>query len=321
MTRLPFLELISDELEQVEALLRERPPEQHPAIGGAVEHLADGGGKRLRPALVLLSSYLCGAERQRAVYAAVGVEMLHTATLVHDDLIDGALMRRGVETLNAQWTPAATVLTGDYVFARAAYLVAQTGSVRLMQRFAETLMTICNGEIRQLFDGKSASLSREAYERRIYAKTASLIVLSTEAGAILSEAGEETISALRTYGDRVGTAFQIMDDVLDFVADRDVLGKPVGSDLRQGLVTLPVLLFLETEPDHPVVLRALEEIPSREVAEEAARIVAASPALEQAIEVAHGYADQAKRALEIFPDGAYRGALLDVAEFTVRRRF
>ncbi|MGD1994297.1 MAG: polyprenyl synthetase family protein [Anaerolineae bacterium] len=321
MTRLPFLELISDELERVEALLRERPPGQHPAVGGAVEHLADGGGKRLRPALVLLSSYLCGAARERAVYAAVGVEMLHTATLVHDDLIDGALMRRGVETLNAQWTPAATVLTGDYVFARAAYLVAQTDSVRLMQRFAETLMTICNGEIRQLFDGQSASLSREAYERRIYAKTASLIVLSAEAGAILGQADEEKVTALRAYGDRVGMAFQIMDDVLDFVADRDVLGKPVGSDLRQGLVTLPVLLFLEREPDHPVVLQALEETPSREVAEEAARVVAASSALEQAVDVARRYAEEARQALQVFPDSPYRAALLELAEFTVHRRF
>jgi geranylgeranyl pyrophosphate synthase len=320
LKRLPFLDLIQAELGQVEVILQERPPEQHEAISLAVDQLISGGGKRLRPALVLLSAHLCGAEPEPALCAAAGVEMLHTATLVHDDLIDGSLMRRGVETLNAQWSPAATVLTGDYVFARAAYLVAQTNNVHLVQRFAETLMTICNGEIRQMLHSQRAHPSRQEYEQRIYAKTASLIALSAEAGAILAGASTDLIVALRTYGERLGLAFQVVDDVLDFVADTDTLGKPVGSDLRQGLVTLPVLLLLENEPDHPTLQRALMH-PSNETVEEAVRVVVTSPAVEQALAIARDYSERAKAALAGLPESLYRNALLDLVDFSVHRRF
>jgi len=246
--------------------------------------------------------------------------MLHTATLIHDDLIDGSLMRRGAETLNSRWSPGATVLTGDYAFARAAHLVARAGSVRLTRRFAETLMVICNGEIHQMFDGRRGEGTREEYERRIYAKTASLIALSAEAGAILAEAGEEVIQALRTYGEWLGLAFQMVDDVLDFVADEETLGKPVGSDLRQGLVTLPVLLFLEQNPDHPVVRAALDA-PSQDAVEAAVRVIAASPAIEASLAEARSRIDQAVDALGPLPSGPYRTALVDLARFVVRRRF
>jgi geranylgeranyl pyrophosphate synthase len=320
LKHLPFLDLIRNDLERVEVILRERPPEQHEAVGVAVDHLIGGGGKRLRPALVLLSAHLCGADADRAVLAAAAAEMLHTATLIHDDLIDGSLVRRGTETLNARWTPGATVLTGDYVFARAAYLVSLTDNVLLMRRFAETLMVICNGEIRQMFDGRWGEGTRQEYEQRIYAKTASLITLSAEAGAILAEADNGTRGALRTYGERLGLAFQIVDDVLDFVADEQTLGKPVGSDLRQGLVTLPLLLFLEAEPDHPAVRRALKG--ADEVAvQEAVRTVAGSPAVQRSLEVARGYIEQASAALAPCPSGPYREALEDLARFVVERRF
>jgi len=298
----------------------------------------------------------------RAVFIAAAIEMLHTATLVHDDLIDGSLMRRGVETLNTHWSPGATVLTGDYIFARAAYLASQACNVRLMQCFAETLMDICNGEVQQMFNGwphrhachestlavessrwhsltRGSRVSRREYERRIRAKTASLIAMSAKAGAILAGAEEEATEALRTYGERLGLAFQIVDDVLDFVADEETLGKPVGSDLRQGLVTLPLLLFLEAEPDHPEVCRALQGSLSEEVVQEAVRAVAGSPAIERALEVARWHADRAKQALDGIPGlqtpaastrggpferksrSSYLAALLDLADFTVRRRF
>lgn len=340
MKHLAFLDLISDDLERVEDLLRERPEGQHEAVGAAIDHLVGGGGKRLRPALVLLSAHLCNAEVEHAVLAAAAVEMLHTATLVHDDLIDGSLMRRGVETLNAHWSPGATVLTGDYVFARAAYLVSQTGNVRLMRRFAETLMVICNGEVRQMFDGGRtawasvpASLDGggslltcrvptfQEYEQRIYAKTASLIALSAEAGAILANADGKVVEALRLYGERLGLAFQIVDDVLDFVADEGTLGKPVGSDLRQGLLTLPVLLFLKEEADHPALRRVLTQDRSDQAVQEAVWAVAGSPAIDQALEVARERADQAKVALGWLPDTPHQEALLALADFVVRRRF
>ncbi len=321
MQELSFLNLVRDDLVQVETLLRESPPGQHEAIGVAVDHLAGGGGKRLRPALVFLSAHLCGADMGRAAFAAAAVEMLHTATLIHDDLIDGSPMRRGVETLNARWSPAATVLIGDYIFAHAAYLISRADSVRLMQRFAETLMDMCNGEVRQVFDGRRGQVSLQEYERRIYAKTASLIAMSAEAGAILAGAEGETTEALRVYGEQLGLAFQIVDDVLDFVADEETLGKPVGSDLRQGLITLPLLFFLEAESDHPAVRRALQGNPSGEVVQEAVRAVAGSLAIERALKVARWHADQAKETLNGFSNSSYRMALLDIADFTVRRRF
>jgi geranylgeranyl pyrophosphate synthase len=323
LTELYFLSLIRDDLERVEALLREHYPGQHEAIGLAIEHLVDGGGKRLRPALVLLSANVCGADLDRAIFAAAAVEMLHTATLVHDDLIDGSLMRRGTETLNSHWSPNATVLTGDYVFAYAAYLASRADNVRLMQRFSETLMVICNGEIQQMFDRRDRQPTHREYERRIYAKTASLIAMSTEAGAILAGVGQTTVETLRSFGEQLGLAFQIVDDVLDYVADEERLGKPVGSDLRQGLITLPLLFFLEEESgsSQALVRRALAGTPSQDLVSEAVQVVAESPAIERALEVARGHADQAKQTLGDFPDSPYKTAFLELVDFTVRRRF
>ena len=321
MTELSFLCPVEEDLNRVEAVLKDHPPEQHVAISLAVDHLINGGGKRLRPILVLLSSYLCHAPIEQAIHAAAAAEMLHTATLVHDDLIDGSLIRRGVETLNASWTPAATILTGDYVFARAAHLVAQTGNVRLTQRFAETLMVICNGEVRQMFNGTVKPNALEEYEERIYAKTASLIALSAEAGAILAEARPTEQEALRQYGERIGTAFQIVDDVLDFIADEDTLGKPVGSDLRQGLATLPTLLYLDAEPGPSPVRQVLDGNRSDPLVQDAVDTVVASPAIEKALAAAREHANKAREILEGFSRTPYRTALLDLANFTVDRRF
>jgi geranylgeranyl pyrophosphate synthase len=321
LIELSFLDPVEDDLERVETLLKDHPPEQHEAISVAVDHLLGGGGKRLRPTLVLLSARLCDAPIDQAILAAASTEMLHTATLVHDDLIDGSLIRRGVDTLNASWTPAATILTGDYAFARAAYLVASTENVRLTQRFAETLMVICNGEIRQMFRDSPDGNAVAEYEERIYAKTASLIALSAEAGAILAGAQEAKRTALRTYGEEVGTAFQIVDDVLDFVAAEETLGKPVGSDLRHGLATLPVLLFLEAEPGPSAVRRVLDGDRSDGLVQEAVESIIASPAIERALREAEHHAASAKEALNSFRDTPYLAALLDLAEFTVNRRF
>jgi len=321
MTGLAFLELVREDLTQVEALLRQPLPHQHQAVRLAIDHLLGSGGKRLRPALVLLSARALAADPQRAILAAAAVEMLHTATLVHDDLIDGAHLRRGSETLNRRWSPAVAVLTGDYLFAYSASLVAQAGSLPLVQRYSDALMVICNGEIAQWFDGKSPQATREDYERRILAKTASLAALCSEAGAILADADEGTRQALRTYGEELGLAYQIVDDVLDYAADERTLGKPVGTDLRQGLVTLPVLLFLEAEPAHAAVCQALRGNCSESVVQEAVQAVARSTAIGQALEVARAHADRAKTALQRVTDSPYRRALLDVADFVVDRRF
>jgi geranylgeranyl pyrophosphate synthase len=314
-----FFESVRGGLSAVEAKLRQAQPGQHEALTGATEHLLASGGKRVRPGLALLVAHAFRAEAEPAISLAAAVEMLHTATLVHDDLIDGSLLRRGIPTLNAQWTPAATVLTGDYLFARAASLAAETGSVRVMDVFAHTLMVLVNGEINQLFVSRGRA-SRDDYYKRIYAKTASMFALATEAGAILGSAGEPAIAAMRDYGKEVGMAFQIADDILDYVGEEGHVGKPVGNDLRQGLVTLPALYFLESHPQDPHMVAILNG-QSGDPAQVAVVVnaIRASGAVDQAMGEARRFVARAQAALAAMPAGAQREALGALADYVVRR--
>lgn len=310
---------IQDELAGVEARMRETAIDHHPALTDAVQHLLASGGKRVRPAVTLLTAHMFDGEIDPAIAVAAAIEMLHTATLVHDDLIDGSLLRRGVPTLNATWTPAATVLTGDYLFARAAQLAAQADSVPLMTVFARALMTIVNGEINQLFNGRG-QISREGYYQRIYAKTASMFEVAAESAAILAGAGAAAIRAMRTYGREVGMAFQIMDDILDFTSDAAQLGKPVGSDLRQGLFTLPALCFYESNPAHHDLNALLNgRAGDPETVDRVVRAVRSSGAIPCALDEARAYVGRAQAALDTMPDNSYRRALLDLAEYFVSR--
>jgi len=312
--------MIRSDLLAVEAKLREVTlPDQHAALSGALEHLLASGGKRVRPAVALLTARMLGGAPAYAISLACAIEMLHTATLVHDDLIDGSLLRRGLPTLNAQWTPSTTVLAGDHLFARAAELASETDSVRVMGLFARTLMIIVNGEINQMFVGRGQA-SREAYLQRIYAKTASLFAGAAEAAATLSQADQGAIAAMRRFGHEVGMAFQIVDDILDLTGHETQLGKPVGSDLRQGLVTLPVLYYLEGHPEDRDVA-ALLNGRSGDL-ERVDRVVSAvrdSGAIALALSDARAYVARARSALATMPDNDYRRALSDLAEYFVSR--
>jgi geranylgeranyl pyrophosphate synthase len=311
---------IQADLRAVEAKLREATLDnQHPALTSALEQLLASGGKRVRPAVALLSARLFDAEPERAVALAAAIEMLHTATLVHDDLIDGSLLRRGLPTLNAQWTPGATVLTGDFLFARAAELAAETDSVRVMSVFSRTLMIIVNGEINQMFVGRGEAL-REGYLNRIYAKTASLFAVAAEAAAILGDTDEATIAAMRFFGREIGMAFQIVDDVLDFTSDEARLGKPVGSDLRQGLFTLPVLYYMEQHPDdRDIAALLMGRSGDGERVDRVVRAVRASGAVKQALNEAKAYVARAQSKLATMPHNVYRRALSDLGEYFVSR--
>ena len=321
MTTVSFLEPVQESLQAVEDLMRQQAAEHHHDLDAALQHLLSAGGKRLRPALVLLTGEMLGADRERLLTLAAAIELLHTATLVHDDLIDGALLRRGIPTLNAHWSPAATVLTGDFMFARAARLAALAGSVEVMQLFAETLAIIVDGEITQLFDGPGLA-DREAYYRRIYAKTASMFVLATVAPARLSGAGEDAMAAMRRYGHDLGIAYQIVDDILDFTGDQARLGKPVGSDLRHGLITMPTLCYLETHPEDEDLRSILEGegLPTERMDALIGRI-RTSGAIAQAAEDARRFARNAVEALDDMPEGAQRAALAAVADYIVERDF
>jgi geranylgeranyl pyrophosphate synthase len=311
---------IHADLQAVEAKMREAAlANQNAALTSALEHLLASGGKRVRPAVALLSARLFDAEPSRAVGLAAAIEMLHTATLVHDDLIDGSLLRRGLPTMNAQWTPGATVLTGDFLFARAAALASETDSVRVMNVFARTLMIIVNGEINQMFVGRGQA-SREGYFQRIYAKTASLFAVAAEAATILGEAEEHTINAMRHFGREVGMAFQIVDDILDFTGDQAMLGKPVGSDLRQGLFTLPVLLYFDKHPDDRDVAALLDgHSGDGERVERVVQAVRDSGAIAVALDEAKTYVGRAQASLAAMPANNYRRALSDLAEYFVSR--
>ncbi|MCS7251715.1 MAG: polyprenyl synthetase family protein [Anaerolineae bacterium] len=310
---------LREDLERVEARMREIPLAFEP-LKTAVDVLLKAGGKRIRPLLVLLTGRLYRRSDETMVSLAAAVEMLHTATLIHDDLIDGSLIRRGVPTLNAVWTPAATVLTGDYLFAYAASLAARTENVRVMAIFARTLMTICEGELHQQLGDRVAMLSREDYLRRIYAKTAAMFELATEAAAVLARAPEPEVEALRRYGVDLGTAFQIMDDVLDFAGDAQAMGKPIGNDLRQGLATLPVLFYLEEHPEDPLIYRILGGNSGDDgLIEEAAQRIRNSEAIARSIAEAEAFVQRSRVYLEGLPNGPARQALWFLGEHILRR--
>lgn len=317
MNVLPFLELIRDELALVEEKIRNLEEVQYDPLVEAFSALMASGGKRLRPAVVILcSKFFSGVELPRVVALAAAVETLHTATLVHDDVIDGALIRRGNPTLNAIWSGGATVLAGDYLFARAAGFAAETGNVDVMSVFARTLKTICDGELRQLFTSLDWEQPRDAYYERIFSKTASLFMSASESVGLLAAATPPQMQSLRDFGYNIGMAFQIVDDILDFVGDEKVLGKPVGSDLRQGTITLPVYYFIQQHPE----VRVPEVYESGDVERLIARI-RDSEAIPAAQAEAEAFAQKAEKALDIFPPGAYHQAMLSLARYVVARRW
>lgn len=318
-TNVLFFDIVREQLADVEHLMRASPSDAHPNLAAAIEHLLSSGGKRVRPTIVLLVGNMLGAPPRPNAHMAAAVEMLHTATLVHDDLIDGARFRRGIPTLNAQWTPGATVLTGDYLFAHAASLASRTGSLVLMGKFSETLMKIVNGEITQLFHSR-VEKTREAYYNRIYAKTASLFQLSAEGPAILSGVGGQVVQGMKEYGRSIGLAFQIVDDVLDFTGDQARVGKPIGSDLRQGLITLPSLCYLELHPEDPDMQAFLAgDRLDQPGIDRLLTAIRSSGSIEKAMEEAAQLVEDGISNLSGLKASPEREALHDLAQYVVRR--
>ncbi len=320
MKTIALFDPIREDLERVKRKMRQAAQTEHERLTEALQHLLSSEGKYIRPALVILASRFHPADEDKVFALAAAVELLHTATLVHDDLIDGSLLRRGLPTLNATWNPGATILTGDYLFSRAASLAAETQNVRVVVIFSQTLTLICGGELRQLFSGQSRPPTMDDYYRRISSKTAALFATSTEAGAVLSGAPEDQVQALRDYGHNLGMAFQIIDDVLDFAGDEEQMGKPVASDLRQGIVTLPALYFLSGGNNSGVVVQVLNGTRRDEPAVRAAvDAIRASGALEAAIAEARRFSRRGQEALKVLPDNPHRQILFELADFVVER--
>jgi geranylgeranyl pyrophosphate synthase len=314
-----FFALVEDRIQLVEERMRIEEKEHHPDLEAVLEYLLSSGGKRIRPVVTLLAGGMLGADDEQILDLAAAVELLHTATLVHDDLIDGAMLRRGIPTLNTRWSAAATVLAGDYIFARAAGRAAATEEVELMSVFSETLGTIVGGEITQLFNSRGKA-SRDNYYKRIYAKTASLFRASTYCAALISPVDETVVSQMETFGYEIGMAFQIVDDVLDFTGKQATVGKPVASDLRMGLITLPAIYYAESHPEDDDMKAILAGRYDDDVRMD--RLVAAirrSGVIHQAMDEAREFVDRGIQSISDLPDNKEHRALEELANYIVDR--
>lgn len=308
------MELVAEPIQRLEAMLQDVSAVDYPLVSDVVRGAFAYGGKRVRPMIALLVGQMVGAPDAPLMALAASVETLHAATLIHDDLIDQSLIRRGHPTLNASLSAETTVLAGDYLFARAAAFAAQTGSPRVVRIFADCLMTICAGELGQLSDRRRVP-TRDEYLKRIYSKTAALFAAAAEGAAVLGAVSESQIASLRQYGEKLGLAFQIVDDILDFTADEKTLGKPVGSDLRQGTVTLPTLYAVVN--DGVVLNRALTG--DKAAIQTMIDFVRQSNGLALAHADAQQYAASAIANLAWFPQSPARQTLENLADFTVSR--
>jgi geranylgeranyl pyrophosphate synthase len=313
-----WFEPIHPEMEAVHLRLSNLASEHHQWLSEATRHILNAGGKRIRPAVCLLTAGHFGLMDERAVAFASGVELLHTATLVHDDVLDRAQTLRGAPTLHSNNSSNAAILVGDYLFARAADFIASIDDIQLMKLFALTLMTLVNGEISQHFT--SFLLDRNQYDERIYAKTAAIFVLSTQGASLLGKADEEETQAFIDFGRHLGMAFQITDDILDFIGDPQTIGKPVGSDLTQGIPTLPLILYAQTRPEDPALQAMLQGEPiESETLQELIRRVRVSEAIEVARHEAQGVIDDAHQALRVLPESSCLRSLHRLADSCVER--
>jgi len=306
------------DLARVEEQLALVGQEAGPLLHEAIRHHLSAGGKRMRPRIALLVGRMLRDEAPDDLirFAAV-TELVHAASLVHDDTIDDAATRRGEPTVGATWGGHIAVLVGDYLFAQAAIITAGLGSLRLMSLLAATIQALVRGELRQMSAAYKIEASAANYEARIADKSASLFVLAAEGAGVLAGVGEDQLQALRQFGQQLGLAFQIADDVLDYTGSDQELGKPAGSDLANGVVTLPALRYLRALRTDALERRIVEE------GGEIARVVAAiraSDGPDHALERAQTLAHAAASALRIFQPSAAREALEAITEETVRRR-
>jgi len=319
---LPLLHAIDTDLAAVEQRLGAACALDHPLLRSILEGALLAPGKRVRPALTIASGRMF-REPTPAVYCmASAVEFLHTATLIHDDVVDQTDARRGEPTLYTVIGNSVAVLVGDYLFAQAASAATETNNLRVMHLFSETVMTLCAGQIDESTRDADGVcwIDRATYYRTIEAKTAALFVLSCQTGAILGEAPVEQTEALRRFARSLGLAFQVVDDILDLIGDEAEMGKPAGSDLRHGIVTLP-LIYLRDEIPEVLFRRAFSTDGQRDEAiEEIAARARGSRAIERSYEEARSLAREAVQALADTPAGAWRDLFVDLSDSVVERR-
>jgi octaprenyl-diphosphate synthase len=318
-----FVALIADKLVQAEALFRTHLASDVPFIQDAGVYLANSGGKRMRPALVLLTARLLGHDSEEEVTYAAVVEFIHTATLIHDDIIDHASLRRGQTTLNALWGNGQTVLLGDWIYTTAMQMALAHDNLEVIRELCRATLRMTEGELLTLQRLGAMDLTLEEYFSIIERKTAHLFAAACSIPCLMHPRRPDAAEALIRYGHHLGSCFQLVDDLLDFTAEEDELGKPVLSDLKEGKLTLPLILLLPRvdQRARQLVQWVLEDRAfERTAAEQVLELVRREGTLEEVEEMARGYADQAREALEVFPPSEAREALELAPQFVLNRR-
>ena len=314
---------LADDMAAVNALIAARMASEHaPRIPQVTAHLVGAGGKRLRPLLTLASARLCGYEGENHRRLAATVEFIHTATLLHDDVVDESGRRRGRPTANLLWDNKSSVLVGDYLFARSFQLMVETGSLRVLDILSNAAAVIAEGEVLQLTAAANLATTEDIYLQVVRGKTAALFAAATEVGGVVAEADEARIGALREYGDALGMAFQIVDDLLDYGGASATLGKNTGDDFRERKMSLPVVraVAAASPEERAFWTRTIERGDQRDGdLDEALRLMRRYGALESTRDTALAHAARAREVLGALPDAPIRRILADLADYVVAR--
>ena len=314
--------LVTEDLQRVDQTIVERLASDVVLVNQVSQYIIGGGGKRLRPLSVLLAARACGHEGQKHVPAAAIIEFIHTATLLHDDVVDSSDMRRGRNTANHVFGNEASVLVGDYLYSRAFQMMVELGDLRIQEVMANATNTIAEGEVLQLMNAHDPDTTEQRYLEVIYRKTAKLFEAGAQLAAILSGSSRETEQSMMEYGRHLGTAFQLVDDVLDYTASAEELGKNLGDDLAEGKPTLPVIYALaNAQPAGSAQLRAAIENGGIDDLAQITRLIETSGGLEYTARKARQEKELAIEALGRLPASSYRNALMALAEFAVARTY
>lgn len=293
---------------------------EYPWLAELLDYIVNSGGKRVRPALTLLAGKINSKHKpDLLIPVATGVELLHTASLVHDDTIDFSTRRRGKPTAANIWGWGIATLAGDYLFSKAAEQVSRANNVRADRLFAETLMALCTGELEESFSSFDLNQTRETYFKRIGNKTASLFSMATESAGIVNKAPEKEIKALKNYGYNLGMAFQIVDDIMDFTADEEKLGKPVASDLLQGHLTLPTIMLKEQYPEDNPIKAIFENRGKEQSLNRAIEMIRNSGIIADCYRIAQIFTTEASKTINELPHNPCRKSLLELANYVVER--
>jgi octaprenyl-diphosphate synthase len=314
--------LTDGDMQRVNQVITDNLASEVVLINQLSQHIILSGGKRLRPMLVILAARACRYEGDDDALLAAVVEFIHTATLLHDDVVDDSEMRRGQQTASSIWGNEAAVLVGDYLYSRAFQMMVRAQSMTIMDLLADTTNTIAQGEVLQLLNIRDPDTSKTRYHEVIYAKTACLFEAAARIGALLGNAAEERELALQTYGKHLGTAFQLIDDALDYSADSGQLGKNVGDDLAEGKPTLPLIHALENgNAQQRALIRDAIEQGSAERFNEIHQAIIETGALQHTVEQARVEARSARQQIEQLEESEYRRALMFLADYAVERNF